>query len=182
MISDCTFNEADHPRYPHGQFAPKRNDPPASTLAEHPAEPSEIVAAYIGDDGIGYQIQESAAGYRWIFEAPEAEPEYSDIWFPTMREAVIAAADDWKTTGTSGAPAWAHDLQKAADAERAEHDRAELAERRALAAQLRRAGRDTPTRSRGIIAQEVSALARDARLVGEGAIDDLKGYAGAVFD
>lgn len=37
MTTACTFNEADHPRYPHGQFAKKVNDAPAAELtAETP--------------------------------------------------------------------------------------------------------------------------------------------------
>lgn len=180
MTSDCGFIEADHPRYPHGQFAPKRNDAPTAQLAAPPPPLVEIFSSFLDEHGEGYSIQSGPKGFRWAWT--EMDDTETSEWFATEGEAIIAAADDWKANGTSSPSMWAHDLQKAADAERAEHDRAEVAERRAIAARLRRTGRGTPARSGGSIAKEAAALVRDARLVGEGAVDDLKGYAGAVFD
>lgn len=187
MTSDCTFNEADHPRYPRGQFAPKRNDAPVAPLSGE-ITVAGIVSEFIGDDGTGYAIQQSQAGYRWVFTEPGSPVEYGGIWLATEGEAVIAAADDWEAGGNQSSPIWAHDLLVAAGAERDENDRSdvaerreELLERRAVAARLR-ADQVSPSGGRGFIAQEAATLIRDARLVGEGAVEDLKGYAGTVFD
>lgn len=180
MTAPCTFNENDHPRFPHGQFAPKRNDSPAGELT--PPAPLEVtIVAAFAADGAGYRIEQSSEGYRWSWGEPEHETE-TGAWLPAQGDAIIDAWADWEHNGIEKPSPWVRDMQRAAITEQRERDRAEEAARRALAARVRDAGRTTPARGPGLIATEAQALLRDARLVGEGAIDDLAGYAGAVFD
>lgn len=74
-----------------------------------------IVASYT-TNGLGYLIQETPEGYRYVF----VESGEDDVFGPlvaTKYDALVAARNDWHATGTSGDDwdTWSRELARAVE-------------------------------------------------------------------